>query len=108
RSSDLTRRSRKTVISYYQNLPNLPVVSKVKPGYLRPLLPAEPPLKGQPWSTIQADIDRLIVPGLTHWQHPNFMAFFPANATFPGILGDMYSTSFTCAAFNWLCSPAVT
>jgi aromatic-L-amino-acid decarboxylase len=48
------------------------------------------------------------MPGLTHWQHPNFMAFFPANASFPGIVGEMYSSAFTAAAFNWLASPAIT
>jgi aromatic-L-amino-acid/L-tryptophan decarboxylase len=48
------------------------------------------------------------MPGLTHWQHPNFMAFFPANSTFPGMIGEMYSSAFNAAAFNWLCSPAIT
>jgi aromatic-L-amino-acid decarboxylase len=48
------------------------------------------------------------MPGLTHWQHPNFMAFFPACATYPSILGEMYSATFTAPAFNWLCSPACT
>lgn len=48
------------------------------------------------------------MPGLTHWQSPNFMAFFPANSTFPAMLGELYSAAFTAPAFNWLCSPAVT
>jgi aromatic-L-amino-acid decarboxylase len=48
------------------------------------------------------------MPGLTHWQHPNFMAFFPANSSYPGLLGELYSAAFTAPAFNWLCSPAVT
>lgn len=83
-------------------------MSSVEPGYLRPLIPSSAPQEGQPWSEIQPDINRVIMPGLTHWQHPNFMAWFPANASFPGLLGDMYSDAFTAAAFNWLCSPAVT
>src|SRR5262249_14883601 len=49
-----------------------------------------------------------IMPGLTHWQSPNFMAFFPATATYPSMLGELYSAAFTAPAFNWLCSPAVT
>jgi aromatic-L-amino-acid decarboxylase len=98
----------RVVIEYYQTLPSRQVVSSVEPGYLRPLLPEEAPKDGQPWSEIQPDIDRLIMPGLTHWQHPNFMAFFPANSSFPGMLGEMYSSAFTAAAFNWLCSPAIT
>jgi aromatic-L-amino-acid decarboxylase len=80
----------------------------VKPGYLRPLLPSGPPEEGEAWETIQADIDKLIMPGLTHWQSPKFMAFFPCNSSFPAMIGDMYSGAFNAAAFNWICSPAVT
>jgi aromatic-L-amino-acid/L-tryptophan decarboxylase len=98
----------KIVIEYYKTLPSRQVVSSVEPGYLRPLLPPSAPRDGEPWDKIQSDIDKLIMPGLTHWQHPNFMAFFPANSSFPGILGEMYSSAFTAAAFNWLCSPAIT
>jgi aromatic-L-amino-acid decarboxylase len=83
-------------------------VSSVEPGYLRPLLPSSAPQNGVPWSQIQPDIEKFIMPGLTHWQHPNFMAFFPANSSYPGMLGEMYSSAFTAAAFNWLCSPAIT
>lgn len=50
----------------------------------------------------------MIVPGLTHWNHPNFMAFFPSNSSYPGILGELYSAVYTAPAFNWLCSPAIT
>jgi aromatic-L-amino-acid decarboxylase len=89
-------------------LPERQVVSSVEPGYLRPLIPTAPPQDGEPWDQIQRDIERVVMPGLTHWQHPNFMAFFPANSSFPGILGEMYSSAFTAAAFNWLCSPAIT
>ncbi|QDS76144.1 hypothetical protein FKW77_007227 [Venturia effusa] len=96
------------IIAYNQTLPSRRVVSAVSPGYLRPLLPDTAPQEPQSWPTIQPDIEKLIVPGLTHWQHPNFMAFFPANSSYPGILGEMYSAAFTAPAFNWLCSPAVT
>jgi aromatic-L-amino-acid decarboxylase len=48
------------------------------------------------------------MPGLTHWQHPNFFAFFPANSSYPGILGELYSAALSAPAFNWLCSPAIT
>jgi aromatic-L-amino-acid decarboxylase len=75
---------------------------------LRPLLPSSTPEEGEPWEKIQADIDRVIIPGLTHWQSPKFMAFFPCNSSFPAMLGDMYSGAFNAAAFNWICSPAVT
>jgi len=85
-----------------------PVLPSVAPGYLRPLLPDSVPEDGEEWSKIQSDIDRVIVPGLTHWQSPKFMAFFPCNSSFPGMLGEMYSGAFNAAAFNWICSPAVT
>jgi aromatic-L-amino-acid decarboxylase len=97
-----------TVIQYYETLPNRKVVSSVEPGYLRPLLPQGPPQDGQPWTEIQPDIEKRIMTGLTHWSHPNFMAFFPSNSSYPGILGELYSAALTAPAFNWLCSPAIT
>ncbi|KAK7178110.1 Aromatic-L-amino-acid decarboxylase [Paraphaeosphaeria sporulosa] len=96
------------IIQYYDNVAETPVLPNVSPGYLRPLLPAGPPEEGEPWSAIQADIDKIIMPGLTHWQSPKFMAFLPCNSSYPGILGEMYSGTFNAAAFNWICSPAVT
>lgn len=86
----------------------LPVLPSIKPGYLRSLLPNSAPETPESWSTIQPDIASKIVPGLTHWQSPDFLAFFPACATYPSILGEMYSAAFTAPAFNWLCSPACT
>ncbi|KAF1967905.1 dopa decarboxylase-like protein [Bimuria novae-zelandiae CBS 107.79] len=96
------------IIQYYDTVAERPVLPNVSPGYLRPLLPEGPPEDGEPWSAIQGDIDRLIMPGLTHWQSPKFMAFFPCNSSYPGMLGELYSGAFNAAAFNWICSPAVT
>ncbi|TGZ82137.1 PLP-dependent transferase [Ascodesmis nigricans] len=96
------------VVKYYENIAEHRVVSKVEPGYLKPLLPDGPPLTGEPWAEIEKDIKDKILPGVTHWQHPNFLAFFPANSSYPGILGEIYSAAFTSANFNWLCSPAAT
>ncbi|OKL62536.1 hypothetical protein UA08_02152 [Talaromyces atroroseus] len=87
---------------------NRRVLPTIEPGYLRPQIPDSPPLEPQAWSEIQADIESKIQPGLTHWQSPNFMAFFPASVTYPSILGEMYSAAFTAPAFNWICSPACT
>jgi aromatic-L-amino-acid decarboxylase len=83
-------------------------VADVQPGYLAPQLPTHAPTDGEPWEDIQRDIQKMIVPGLTHWQHPNFMAFFPSNVSYPGILGELYSSVYSAPAFNWLCSPAIT
>ncbi|KAF2686882.1 hypothetical protein K458DRAFT_386850 [Lentithecium fluviatile CBS 122367] len=96
------------IIQYYDTVADRPVLPSVAPGYLRPLLPPSAPEEGEPWTAIQSDIDRVIMPGLTHWQSPKFMAFFPCNSSFPGMLGEMYSGAFNAAAFNWICSPAVT
>ncbi|CAN9476844.1 unnamed protein product [Alternaria alternata] len=96
------------IAKYYDTLEERPVLPSVKPGYLRPLLPSSTPEEGESWETIQADIDRVIMPGLTHWQSPKFMAFFPCNSSFEAMIGDMYSGAFNAAAFNWICSPAIT
>lgn len=86
----------------------MPVVADVQPGYLAPQLPDHAPEQGQPWDDIKEDIAKVIVPGLTHWQHPGFMAFFPSNGSYPGILGELYSAVYSAPAFNWTCSPAIT
>ncbi|RJE23283.1 aromatic-L-amino-acid decarboxylase [Aspergillus sclerotialis] len=96
------------VINYFDGLPSQRVVPTIQPGYLRPQIPEHPPADPEEWSQIQADVESKIKPGLTHWQSPNFMAFFPANVTYPSILGEVYSAAFTAPAFNWLCSPACT
>lgn len=96
------------IVDYYENITDLPVASQVEPGYLRKILPPTAPQDGEAWDTIRKDIDTQIVPGLTHWQSPNFLAFFPCPSSYPSLLGELYSAAFTGACFNWICSPAVT
>ncbi|KAK9329818.1 pyridoxal phosphate-dependent transferase [Lipomyces starkeyi] len=96
------------IVDYYKTITERQVVSDVEPGYLRQLLPTEMPQEPESWDDIHRDFDSHIVPGLTHWQSPNFLAFFPANTSFPSILGELYSAAFSAPAFNWICSPAVT
>ncbi|KAI9887665.1 MAG: hypothetical protein M1823_000529 [Watsoniomyces obsoletus] len=96
------------IIDYYDTLQDRTVLPDVEPGYLKKLLPDGPPETGESWEDIQKDISSKIIPGLTHWQSPNFMAFFPAASTYPAMLAEMYSSAFTAPAFNWICSPAVT
>ncbi|XXG94435.1 hypothetical protein Hte_000692 [Hypoxylon texense] len=96
------------IVKYYDTIEERRVVSNVEPGYLRKILPEEAPQTGEAWADIQKDLEAKIVPGLTHWQSPNFLAWFPSSSSFPAMLGEMYSTAFTGAAFNWICSPAVT
>jgi len=100
--------SRVQVITYFQSLSTVRVIPDIKPGYLRPQLPAAPPQDPEPFTSIAKDVTDKIQPGLTHWQSPSFMAFFPAHTTYPSILGEMFSAAFNAPAFNWLCSPACT
>ncbi|EME45422.1 hypothetical protein DOTSEDRAFT_71215 [Dothistroma septosporum NZE10] len=98
----------KDIERYYTNVSSRPVVAQIEPGWLTKLLPASPPADGEAWQDIGKDIETKIMPGVTHWQHPKFMAYFPASSTYPGILGEMWSAALTAPAFNWICSPVVT
>src|SRR5687767_12440672 len=69
-----------------------PVMARVVPGSLRAALPAVPPVEGESFEAILADLDRSIVPGCTHWQDPRFHAYFPSNSSLAAVLGDVAST----------------
>ena len=94
------------IADYYQRVESLPVLSQVKPGDVRLGLPLEPPEHGELFEAMLQDIDRLILPGITHWQSPNFFAFFPANASGPAILGDLLSSGLGVQGMLWMTSPA--
>ncbi|KAH7327974.1 pyridoxal phosphate-dependent transferase [Stachybotrys elegans] len=96
------------IADYLDNISSQRVVSAVEPGYLRPLLPSSAPLDPEPMSAIRADVQSKILPGITHWSHPGFMAFFPCSSSYPAAIAEMYSNAFNGAHFNWICSPAVT
>ncbi|KAJ3566974.1 hypothetical protein NPX13_g6939 [Xylaria arbuscula] len=82
------------IVKYYDTIEDRRVLPTIEPGYLRKLLPEEAPQNAEAWADIQKDIEAKILPGITH--------------CFPAMLGEMYSTAFTGAAFNWICSPVVT
>lgn len=96
------------IAAYLDGVESLPVRSPVAPGGVASMLPDRPPERGEDWRTIIADLDRIVVPGLTHWQSPNFFAYFPANGSFPGILGDLVSTGLGVNGMLWATSPAAT
>lgn len=96
------------ITQYYSTITSRPVLPSISPGYLQNLLPEAPPSQGVPWKDIEADIEKCIMPGVTHWQHPKFMAFFPASTTYPTMLGELWSAALSAPAFNWICSPVVT
>jgi aromatic-L-amino-acid decarboxylase len=96
------------IADYYENIESLPVVSRAKPGQVRSTLPAHAPEAGEPIEDMLRDITDLILPGVTHWQSPNFFAFFPANTSGPSILGDMLSSGLGIQGMLWATSPACT
>jgi aromatic-L-amino-acid/L-tryptophan decarboxylase len=96
------------IADYYRTVENHPVQSQVKPGYLSELLPKQAPLFSEPIDTVLEDIQHYILPGLTHWQSPNFYAYFPANASTAGFLGEMLCAGLNVVGFNWISSPAAT
>ena len=109
---DEFRRQGKAVIDwiadYYETVEQYSVLSTVKPGEIRAALPPHPPAQGEPFEEILADFQKIIIPGITHWQSPNFYAFFPANTSGPSILGDLLSSGLGVQGMIWLTSPACT
>jgi aromatic-L-amino-acid decarboxylase len=96
------------IADYYQHVEEYPVLSKAKPGEIRGSLPAHPPVYGESFEKILADFQEIILPGITHWQSPNFYAFFPSNTSGPSILGDLLSSGLGVQGMLWLTSPACT
>jgi aromatic-L-amino-acid/L-tryptophan decarboxylase len=96
------------IADYLSTIEDRPVLSQFEPGAIRTQLPAEPPLKPEPFEDVLADLDRVILPGITHWQHPSFFAYFPANASGPAILGELLSAGLGVQGMLWATSPACT
>jgi aromatic-L-amino-acid/L-tryptophan decarboxylase len=96
------------IADYQSRVESLPVLSQVKPGQIRASLPAAPPAQGEPFEVLLKDVERLILPGVTHWQSPNFFAYFPCNSSGPGILGDLLSSGLGVQGMLWSTSPACT
>ena len=96
------------IAEYYKRIESFPVLSHVKPGEVRDSLPTEAPQQGEPFERILQDFDKLILPGVTHWQSPNFFAYFPSNASGASILGDLLSSGLGVQGMLWATSPACT
>jgi len=96
------------IADYYVNIESYPVLSTVQPGDIRKSLPPKPPARGESFDAILKDMDAIILPGVTHWQSPNFFAFFPANASGPAILGELMSAGLGVQGMLWATSPACT
>ncbi|XP_049936770.1 phenylacetaldehyde synthase-like isoform X2 [Nymphaea colorata] len=96
------------VADYYKSIESFPVLSQVKPGYLKEILPQSAPNHPEPLEDVLNDLQHKIVPGVTHWQSPNYFAYFPSNSSTAGFLGEMLSAGFNIVGFSWLTSPAAT
>ncbi len=96
------------VADYLENVEQYPVMSQVKPGDVRARLPAAPPLEGEPFEAIFHDFEEIILPGITHWQSPNFFAYFPSNNSGPSILGELLAAGMGVQGMLWATSPACT
>ena len=96
------------VADYYERVETLPVLSRVHPGEVRELLPIAAPVHGESFESLLRDVSEVILPGVTHWQSPNFFAYFPANASGPAILGDLLSSALGVQGMLWATSPACT
>jgi aromatic-L-amino-acid/L-tryptophan decarboxylase len=96
------------IAEYHVRIESFPVLSQVKPGEIRASLPANPPAQGEPFDALLKDVEKLILPGVTHWQSPNFFGYFPCNASGPGILGDLLSSGLGVQGMLWSTSPACT
>lgn len=96
------------IANYFEHIEDLPVLAQIEPGDLKAQLPSSPPEQGESMQTILADIDRLIVPALTHWSHPSFFAYFATSTSAPGIFGELLSAAFDVKSMLWRTSPAST
>jgi len=96
------------IADYLEHPDRYPVLPRVKPGDIRAALPDAAPEHGEPFDTIFADFERIIVPGLTHWNHPGFFAYFAISASAPGVLAEFLSSALNQQAMLWRTSPAAT
>ncbi len=96
------------IADYYEHVESYPVLSQVKPGEIRAALPQHPPHQGEAFEVILQDVSSKVMPGITHWQSPNFYAYFPCNASAPAILGDLLSSGLGVQGMLWATSPACT
>jgi len=94
------------IADYFEKLESLPVKSQVKPNEIYDRIPASAPEKPEPMESMMKDLDNIILPGITHWQHPHFHAYFPANNSFPSIIAEMITAGIGAQCMVWETSPA--
>ena len=90
------------VAEYLDGIEGRRVLPEVKPGYLHKLIPEEAPHEPEKWNDLVKDIERVIMPGITHWHSPHFHAYFPAANSYPAICADILSDAINCIGFSWV------
>jgi aromatic-L-amino-acid decarboxylase len=96
------------VADYLEGVEAQRVAPDVEPGDVRAMLPAHPPAAPEPWESVLSDLDRVVAPGIVHWQHPSFFAYFPSNTSYPSILGELLTAGLGVQGMSWVTSPACT
>src|ERR1039458_3000996 len=96
------------IADYRAGVAARPVMARTAPGEIKAALPADPPEEAEAFEAILADVDRIVMPGLSHWQHPRFFGYFPANGELASVLGDYLSTGLGVLGLSWQSSPALT
>jgi len=96
------------IANYYSRVESFPVLSQVEPGQIRTWLPVQPPTRGETFEDMLRDVEKFILPGITHWQSPNFFAYFPTAVSGPSILGELLSSGLGVQGMLWATSPACT
>jgi aromatic-L-amino-acid/L-tryptophan decarboxylase len=93
---------------YLERVRELPVLAQVKPGEIRARLPQSPPERPEPFAAVLRDLDEILLPGVTHWQHPRFFAYFSGSAAEPGIVAELLAATLNSVGFLWRTAPAST
>jgi aromatic-L-amino-acid decarboxylase len=96
------------IAGYFENAANYPVLSRVKPGEIRSALPSAAPEQAESFDQIFDDFERIVIPGITHWNHPGFFAYFAITGSGPGVLAEMLSAALNAQGMLWRTSPSVT
>jgi aromatic-L-amino-acid decarboxylase len=96
------------IADYRRDVGAMPVMARTAPGEIRRALPAAPPGQPEPFADIMRDLDQVIVPGISHWQHPSFFGYFPSVGMLSSVLGDFLSTGLGVIGLSWQASPALT
>ena len=96
------------IADYVEGVETQRVAPDVAPGDVRAMLPAHPPREPEPWDAVMSDLGRVIVPGIVHWQHPSYFAYFPSNTSYPSILGELLTAGLGVQGMSWVTSPACT